>query len=113
MKTFLQNNYDPLLRKLRILVDVSSSGSIGSKRIDILNKYDITEITLHRDLNWLRNHGIIIHSCKNRIMLFSNIDSGKLYKVIGILQDLTSLLTNNKLLKMSTNHLEDYYATSI
>ncbi len=60
-------NTNEFLRRVEILSDVVNSGEKG--KADYAADYNVTEITINRDLNWLRNQGIPIYSRKGKVSL--------------------------------------------
>ncbi|RPI18191.1 MAG: hypothetical protein EHM58_06615 [Ignavibacteriae bacterium] len=87
-----QNSLNSVLRKLRILLEVSQTGLKGYNRLDLLNKFDMTDITFKRDLCWIRAQGINIHSCNYNVILFTEVDLNKLNEIINTLENPTKLI---------------------
>jgi hypothetical protein len=95
----IPESLEPMLRKLRMLLDVCKAGLNGYDRLDLMSKFGITEITLHRDLNWLRSKGIKIHSCKCKVTLFSDINCFDVKKMIEVLELISAFRNSNHFTK--------------
>ena len=105
----MKSNINEVKRRTEILAAVLNGENLG--KADFAFEYGLNEITINRDLGWLRSLGIQINSKKNEVTLFDKPPNQILIKLAAdyLPLKLNSDIYLNKLKVYSKGKVDNYF----